>query len=211
MPGRPAMVPSDEELACRAQQGCAASFEDLVRRYQVPVLHFLQHRGAGSDGEDLLQDTFLRAYENLHRYRPRWPFAAWLFTIARRLSINHHRRIAAAPYEETLEGVADDEPGPGDAAAQADDRRQLWARVARALSEEEYAAVWLYYVEGFSARQIAAVLGRSWLAVKSILFRARKRLAALLRPLGPAGIPASRAARNQKTKRLPLGVEVPHA
>ena len=94
MPGNAVETPaSDEELACRAQGGCQASFEQLLRRYQIPVLHFLRQRGLGADTEDLLQEVFLRAYENLHRYRPRWPFSAWLFTIARRMSINHHRRV----------------------------------------------------------------------------------------------------------------------
>ena len=86
------MPTSDEELACRAQQGCAESFEQLLRRFQTPVLHFLRHRGFFADAEDLTQETFLRAYENLHRYNRRWAFSTWLFTIARRTSLNHRRR-----------------------------------------------------------------------------------------------------------------------
>ena len=83
---------SDDELARRAQQGCEASFESLLRRFQTPVLHFLRRQGASADAEDLTQETFLRAYENLHRYDRRWAFSTWLFTIARRTSINHRRR-----------------------------------------------------------------------------------------------------------------------
>ena len=57
----PTLSPSDEQLAWRAQRGCADSFDQLMRRFQAPVLHFLQHRGAAAEAEDLLQETFVRA------------------------------------------------------------------------------------------------------------------------------------------------------
>ena len=63
---------SDEDLALRAQQGCADAFEELVRRYQVPLVRFLRRLGNGAEAEDLTQDTFVRAYENMHRYRSKW-------------------------------------------------------------------------------------------------------------------------------------------
>jgi len=49
MPHEPPDVLSDELLACRAREECVASFEQLLRRYQTPVLHFLRHRGDGID------------------------------------------------------------------------------------------------------------------------------------------------------------------
>ncbi len=104
--------PSDEELARRAQQGCAASFEQLVRRFQVPVLQFLRQRTGAVEAEDLVQETFVRAYENLHHYRRTWRFATWLFTIARRVSINHHRRARPMAGSQALESVESQLPGP---------------------------------------------------------------------------------------------------
>ena len=46
----PAMEMSDEELACRVRQGCVPSFEELVRRFQAPMLHFLRNQGAARCG-----------------------------------------------------------------------------------------------------------------------------------------------------------------
>ncbi len=172
---------SDEELACRAQQGCADSLDQLLRRFQAPVLHFLRRRGHVADAEDLLQETFLRAYENLHRYRPRWAFAAWLFTIARRTGINHRRGARpvgdallvaslAAPTAEPLAGMM-----------AAEDRRRLWNLAAESLSEEQHTALWLYYVEAMPVRNIALVLGRTRTSVKVMLHRARKKLQPLLK------------------------------
>ena len=174
---------SDEDLACRAQRGCADSFDCLLRRFQAPVLQFLRHRGAVVDAEDLTQETFLRAYENLHRYRPRWSFSAWLFTIARRASINHHRRARPAIERSDVEAVPSPEAEPLDAMVAAEGRRRLWDLAADALSEEQTTALWLYYVEDMPVRGVALVLGRSVASVKVMLFRARKRLLPLLAEL----------------------------
>jgi RNA polymerase sigma-70 factor (ECF subfamily) len=169
--------PSDEELVCRAQAGCAASFDELVRRFQVPVLHFLQQRGAAAAAEDLVQDTFVRAYENLHRYRAKWPFKTWLLTIARRLRANHARRTTPVAHSEALLALTPAAaPSPVDTAIAAEGRQRLWDVAAGVLSEEQLAALWLHYVEELPTRQIAQVLGRSRLAVKALLFRARKKL-----------------------------------
>ena len=181
----PTAVPSDEELACRAQQGCAESFDELMRRYQVPVLHFLRHRGLACEAEDLLQDTFVRAYENLHRYHRRWRFATWLFTIARRLSINDRRKVRPWSGNSALAEAAAATAGPLEALMEEDGRRYLWSIADRILSEEERSAVWLHYVEEMPAREIAAVLGRTRVAVKTMLFRARRRLLPYLQELDP--------------------------
>ena len=75
-----------------------------------------------------------------------------------------------------------------------DNRRYLWARAAQILSEEELTALWLHYGENLSMRDIAAVLGRSCVAVKTMLFRAQKAGAAA------GGVGAGR-------HRCPTGVE----
>lgn len=208
MPNHCASSPSDEELASRARAGCAVSFEHLVRRFQTPVLHFLRHRGAGADAEDLLQETFLRAYQNLASYLPRWRFATWLFTIARRTSINHGRKTASSDEafssDEALSSIACRAPGPHETLAGEEDRQRLWSAAARILSEDELTAVWLYYVEEFSTREIAAVLERSWVAVKTMLYRSRKRLLPLFEAL-------QSDARSAPCAPQSPGVEKPYA
>jgi RNA polymerase sigma-70 factor, ECF subfamily len=178
---------SDEELACRAQQGCAESLDQLLRRFQTPVLHFLRRRGFSSEAEDLTQETFLRAYENLHRYNRRWAFSTWLFTIAHRTGINHRRRCLPIADGRAAEAATSPEPAPPEAAIVAENRLRLWDRAASVLSEEQTTALWLHYVEGMPARAIARVLGRSWASVKVMLFRARKRLLPLLGEFNEGG------------------------
>ena len=207
----PEPVPySDEDLACRARQGCATSFDQLMRRFQVPVLQFLRHRDSFTDAEDLAQETFVRAYENLHRYRPKWRFASWLFTIARRVSINHHRRSRPVADCEALESVQSPAPGPPQVALEKESRRQLWAVAAETLSEEQMTATWLHYVEDMPLGQIAWVLGRSRAAVKTMMFRARKKLLPLLRESDLDGSSAAggRIARAPASRLAEATVEV---
>ncbi|MFH1264748.1 MAG: sigma-70 family RNA polymerase sigma factor [Planctomycetota bacterium] len=206
----PTTVPSDEELACRAQKGCAGSFEQLMLRFQAPVLQFLRRRGASSDAEDLLQETFVRAYANLHRYRQRWRFATWLFTIARRVSINHGRRARPVADVEALRSAESGAPSPLEAIVAEEDRRRLWDVAAKALSQEELTAVWLYYVEEMPTREIAAVLERSWVSVKTMMFRARRKLRTLLRDLEPDVAPQRSAASPEQEDAACPAVEVSH-
>lgn len=180
VPRQTAKPPSDEELAVRAQRGCTTSLEQLLRRFQVPLLHFLRQGGAADDAEDLLQETFLRAFRNLGRYRTEWRFATWLFTIARRLNINHHRRARPETGCQELGRAESPGTGPLEAAIAEENRRGLWATAARTLSEPEMTALWLHYVEDMPVREIARVLGRSRVSVKTMMFRARKKLAPLL-------------------------------
>ena len=177
LPGAP---PSDEELAAQAQVGCIASFEELLRRFQVPLLHFLRHVGPAADAEDVLQETFWRAYSRLQFYRSRWRFATWLFTIARRTSINYHRRPRPAANDAELKKAAATALGPAEAAAAADEHRYLWQAARRTLAADEVTALWLHYVDEMPLAEIAMVLDRSRAAVKTMMFRARKKLLPLV-------------------------------
>lgn len=172
--------PTNEELACRAQRGCATSFERLLRRFQTPVLHFLQRRGHAAEAEDLTQDTFLRAYENLRRYDPRWRFSTWLFTIARRTSLNARRRKRPVADPAAIASAVSSNRPPLDVLTQSESRRRLWDLAARLLSEEQWTVLWLHYVEEMPLREVAKVVNRSRPAVKVSLFRARRKLAAEL-------------------------------
>jgi RNA polymerase sigma-70 factor (ECF subfamily) len=171
---------TDEQLAYRVQKGCRASFELLVRRYQVPLLRFIRERvHSEADAEDIVQDAFVRAYQRIDRYRDAWRFSTWLFTIAHRLAISHLRakrpRNLASGEEIALapDRRADQ---PGRKITELESSRRFWDIAAAALSDEQMAAVWLFYVEGLSAPEVAKVLGRSWVSVKTMLFRARRKL-----------------------------------
>ncbi len=180
-------LPTNEELACRAQRGCATSFEELVRRFQTPVLHFLRQWNSANDAEDVLQETLVRAYTQLNRYKPQCRFSTWLFTIARRMSINHGRLLRPQGGQQTIHSLASSASSPLEMLVEKESRQCLWSTASRILCEEEQTALWLHYVEGMSVREIAAILERSLVSVKTMMFRARKRLLPLVRDMEPEG------------------------
>lgn len=171
----------DEQLVEKALAGCGRSFEELARRHQVRVRHYLGRHNSDADADDLTQETFLRAYRFLDRYDARWRFSTWLLTIARRLSMNHgeNRRRHATRFGviETWSDAPTTSPGPEDKAAAKERREDLWAIARRVLSEPQWTALWLYYVEGLAVAEIAQAQQCTTFRVKTALFRARKKLA----------------------------------
>ena len=83
----------DEDLAREAAADDMDAFEELVRRRRSGLVRFLaSFTQSAADADDLVQETFLRAYRNLANYDPRKPFLPWLYVIARRLAINLFRK-----------------------------------------------------------------------------------------------------------------------
>jgi RNA polymerase sigma-70 factor (ECF subfamily) len=177
----------DAVLARRAADGCVDSFATLARRYQVPVVHYilrLTGRVGRDQADDVAQDTFLRAWRRIDQYDCRWAFSTWLFTIARRIWLNHARGSRRRRVRETaaaVAGVSLVEPALG--MLEEERAVRLWDVAAAELSEREFTAVWMRYVEEKSLAEVAAVLGRPVATTKVILFRARRRLAPLVRDL----------------------------
>lgn len=159
---------SVEELVARARSGRRDSFDELVVRYRPQLVAFLARRLASpADADDVAQETFLRAYDHLDRYDVARPFQTWLFAIGKNVAANH----AVAARRRAVREQAVGEP----AAADAPDS-DLWERAAQVLPPATYRMLWLRYAQGLSVQEVAAEMGRSAVAIKVMLFRARRRL-----------------------------------
>ena len=164
---------SAEELARRAKQGCRASFTELVRRYAPRLQTFLCQRTRDHhDAEDLVQETFIRAYRNIERYRESYKFSTWLFAIGSRLAVSHHRRMrvrlrCTRPLHH--------QPPAATASGERERHEDLWL-LAQGLSENQYRSLWLKYGEEMSVKEIARAMHRSQVSVKVLLYRARINL-----------------------------------
>jgi RNA polymerase sigma factor (sigma-70 family) len=166
----PIDAPSAEELAVRAREGSRGSFDQLVVRYRPGLVAFLGRRLVdAADAEDVAQETFVRAYAHLDRYDPGRPFSTWLFTIGKNVAANH---VVARNRRD----ARNREAGPTSDATAAHAPSDLWQRAAATLRPDAYRILWLRYAQGLSVGEIAAELGRSSVAIKVALFRARRRL-----------------------------------
>lgn len=172
--------PSPEQLAEQCQAGCRFSFEQLVEQFEGRIFNFLLRLTSNRhDAEDLTQDTFVKAYQNIHRYQPACAsFAAWLFTIAKRTAFSHFR--AAKPTEELPGDIPIQSDDPGVLLEKKDERFSLW-KLARRLKPKQHEALWLRYGEGFSVAEIAQIMKTNPIHVKVLLHRARNGLAHAVR------------------------------
>lgn len=174
----------DFELMARIGEGDHAAFRELVERHQNTVIGTVAKMlGNPSDAEDISQQVFLRIWRNARRYRPDARFTTYLFTITRNLVFNETRRrgrkkeVSADEREENSHHQIEDSPDrrPDAELLQSELREAIDAAIA-ALPESQRMAVVLRRYEQLSYEEIAAVLGLSVSAVKSLLFRARSAL-----------------------------------
>lgn len=162
-------------LVRRCQQGNTRAFEEIVQLHTQRIFNFLNHMTRHrQDAEDLTQQTFLKAYHNIHRFDTRRPLINWLLTIARRTALNHFR--AAKRWEVLPETLSCDSASPADQAAQTDETNNLWSHARRILSRREFEILWLRFGEDLSTEETARVAGITQTHVKILVFRARQHL-----------------------------------
>ena len=171
-----------------ARAGDEAAFVAVYRAYAPAVYRFCLARSRHpADAEDLLQQTFLRVVEALPRYEDRGlPFGAWLFRIARSVTVDQHRRRRD---DVSLEIEVGETTGAADAPAiDLGDREMLLAALA-GLTPDQREVVRLRFFADLSARETGLLLGRDEAAVRALQWRA---LAALRRHLdSPAPMPVA--------------------
>ena len=181
------LEPGEEaRLVEAAQRGDQAAFAEIVRHFQRPIYRVAYGLTRNSaDADDLAQETFVRAYQAIGRFRVGEPLYPWLSRIAVNQAYSLHRRRKRRP-EAALEplveagrqwAVHDD---PADHADQQERQSQLQAAFAE-LSVEHQAVLTLRVVEGLSYDEIAQSVGVPPGTVMSRLSRARAELKARLR------------------------------
>ncbi|CAN5237117.1 sigma-70 family RNA polymerase sigma factor [soil metagenome] len=167
---------ADNDLAARTLEGDLRSYEELVRRYERLVGHVLYtYAGREAAVDDLVQETFLKAYDKLESFNPEYKFKTWLLTIANNLGVDTVRR-RREQVEFNPEIHARITSGPETVAVEADRSRTLQDAMS-SLPETYGVPMILRYNEEMSYAEISEILDLSIPAVKSRLFRARQMLA----------------------------------
>lgn len=180
---------SDAELMLRVRDGDGASFALLLEKHRSSLVHFLYRMVQDfAVAEELGQEVFLRVYKSRATYEPTAKFTTWLFRIATHLALNYIRDGKRERGQERLDAQQDGAP-----ALQVSDRKpSVEARMVHdvklnqvreaiaALPDKQKSAVLMHKYEEMEYSQIAAILGCSESAVKSLLFRAYESLRARL-------------------------------
>lgn len=168
---------TDSQLVQSTLEGEGQAFGVLARRYQTVLGRYFRLHHAPDDADELVQETFLEAWRCLNHYDPRWQFSTWLFAIARRQSAHWFRKRKREPEPgvgpEPATGLESD---PAHVAMSVEESQRLWTRISALLPREQTDALWLFYVEEQSLKDISAIMGRSLTGVKTLLHRAKRAL-----------------------------------
>jgi len=177
-------------VLARARQGDGEAFQALVEQHSRSVFR-LAYRMTGNeqDAEDVVQESFLRAYRQLGRFESRANFGTWLYRIVANCSVDlmrskqaRHDQVRGDSLDDAVELPAADVPGPERMAQSAEIQRRVQTALG-ALSPLERAAFTLRHYEGRTIEEISAALGLGTSAAKHSVFRAVKKLRIALAPL----------------------------
>lgn len=185
--------PTDGELVAALADGRTEAFQTLVERYQDRVYNTVYRMvGSAEDARDIVQDAFLKAYENLSQFRGASSFYTWLFRIAVNLALTFRRRSKRLRIVRPLDGASEMEVSHSqagrlaeapEAAMEMAESRQRITQALDNLDGEHRAAVVLRDIEGLDYETISSILDVPTGTVKSRIHRARMMLREELREL----------------------------
>jgi RNA polymerase sigma-70 factor (ECF subfamily) len=184
----PASLVEDLDLVLASKAGDVAAFEQLVARYHRKLLRIAQHITHNlEDAQDVVQETFLKVFQNLDSFRGDSKFSTWLFRIAVNQSLmglrkqrTKQRAGAEFPLDSDEEGnlpldFSDWRPNPEEL-YKTSELRELLTGALQELSPALRVVFVLHDVEGHSLRETADAVGASLPAVKTRSLRARLQL-----------------------------------
>ena len=185
----------DDQLMIRLQEGDNTAFDELVDRYQSPLIgFFIRNTRDVQLSEDLAQDTLIKLYQQSWDFLPVGRFRGWLFRIARNLLIDDIRRktndalvrAVKRPRDEeddVLNRIAGELTAPEDRADQREVARLVETGLDQ-LPEEQRQTFTLHHYGGVSLPEIAHIMDIPLATCKSRLRLAREKLAEVLKGHG---------------------------
>ncbi len=181
----------EDRLLSLARQGEVAAFEALIEGYEERIYNLaFRMLGNAEDARDAAQETFLKAYSGLQRFRGDASFSTWIYRIARNVCLDVLRRRSKGrtySLDEPIDlddgqvsrQIPVDRPGPEDSVMEREIRDGINLALAE-LPEHHRSVVVLRDIEGFTYEEIADILKIELGTVKSRLYRARSSLHDLL-------------------------------
>ena len=187
---------SDADLVTTAISGGEASFEELVRRYQRPIVSYVYRIvGDYESSLDVTQEVFIKVYNSLDRYSCDFKFSTWLYRIAHNAAIDHLRRNFINAYSletENTDGtyqiqIESPEPTPEQHRQRSEWRVEI-DLIVKKLPAAYRELITLRHARDLSYDEIADITGLPLGTVKNRLFRAREMMRGLLIERGIDGI-----------------------
>ena len=173
-------VDNDKRLVDLAKSGNGEAFAQLYEAYFDRVYRFVFFRVTDEQvAEDLASQVFLKAWENLHRYKPQGPFLAWLYAIARNTVIDSYRtKKPTVSLDEAAPFATQDDKLDDHVQLQFD--VQLLQAAMQRLTAEQQEVITLKFIAEYDTADIARQMGKTEGAVEALQHRALRTLCRLL-------------------------------
>lgn len=180
------MEPTDQQLVERVRGGDGDAFRLLVERHSRAIYRSAYRiTGNAADADDIVQETFLRAYRAIGTYDARATFTTWLHRIAINGSLDlidsRKRRESRVDADNDLSTIASHDASPDRVVLGAEMQRAIAAAMAELTGNERTAFV-LRHFEGMPLEEIGEILGTRLNATKNTVFRAVRKLRQQLQP-----------------------------
>lgn len=183
---------TDEELAHAVQAGNADMFGPLVERYEQKLLRYgRKFLRQPEDIEDIVQDVFLSAYQNIQSFDSAQKFSPWIYRIAHNAFVNGLRKNSRTPLVYVDFDTFLGHPAYDDPAVREREQGEIKVMIEKSLDELDYKyreVLILYYLEDMSYKDIAEVLEVPQGTVGVRLKRAKEALRHTFEKLHPHGI-----------------------
>jgi RNA polymerase sigma-70 factor, ECF subfamily len=185
---------SELDLVKRCQEGDSEAFDELVVRYRTRVFGMIYNMvHSEQDAWDLAQDSFVKAWKSIKRFRGQSSFYTWIYRIVMNVTIDWLRKkqvkAGGAEFDDSIQLKEVDPasktmPKPDALPSENLEQREIRVQIDRAiaqLSPEHRAVILMKEIDGMQYHEIAETLGCSIGTVMSRLFYARKKLQILLK------------------------------
>lgn len=176
---------TEKELVEKILDGEWKNFAILVEKYQSKVYSYVYYlMNNREDAEEVVQDTFVKAYRSLHQFRGEASFSTWLIRIAHHNCLTRFRKkIPENVSLDELDHVCDKRSDPSDN-LDLGDRKRILEFALKGLKPEERSVITLFYYNELSVQEITKVTDLSVSNIKVMLHRSRGKLLQILKEMG---------------------------
>ncbi len=187
---------TDGELIQTAIRGREDGFEELVRRYQRPIIGYIYRMLNNYDASlDVTQEVFIKVYNSLERYSSEYKFSTWLYRIAHNAAIDYMRRNSVNQQSietENADGtyqlqIESSQPNPEQERERSEWRKEI-ETVVKCLPQVYRELILLRHAQDLSYDEIAEITNLPLGTVKNRLFRAREMMREIFVERGFKGI-----------------------
>jgi len=183
------MTDKDQIIIAKVLSGNTNAYTYLVNDYKDFVFtiafNIVKNR---EDAEDIAQESFVKAYKQLHTFKGDSKFSTWLYTITFRTAISANRKLAIAITEVddyVLNNFEDDDLASQITVLNAEDQKYYIEKAMKNLPELDALVLTLYYLNEHTTEEIEKITGFSKVNIKVRMHRARKKLADSLKEILP--------------------------